>query len=348
MRKGFGGDFMLIKKLTDLNGLPGNEGEVREFIKNEIKDHVDELYTDRLGSLIAVKNKNAEGRHIGYAAHMDEVGLIVTWIDNDGYLKFESWGVDPRIFPSKIVKIGKNKVTGVIGTKAIHLQEPTERTKALPVDKLYIDIGAKSKEEAEKLVSLGDFVAFDSEFVEFGDHKIKAKALDDRVGCAMLIEMLKSDYPYKMTAVFNVQEEVGLRGSAVTSKLIDCDLILNIEGTVSADMPGLKPHQTVNTQGNGPSISLIDNASIYLRKYVDAMTKVAEAHNIPCQFRRTQNGGTDAGQYHTGKTGTPVIGLAVPCRYIHSPVSVMDKRDYDNLLKLMKAFSEEYCGEKIL
>lgn len=339
---------MLIKELTELNGLPGWENEVRAFIKNEIKDYVDELYVDRLGSLIAVKNKNAQGRHIGFGAHMDEVGLVITWIDQEGYLKFDSWGVDPRVLPSKIVKVGKNKVTGIIGTKAIHLQEASERTKALPLDKLYIDIGAKTKEEAEALVSLGEFAAFDSDYVEFGEHKIKAKALDDRVGCAVLIAMLQSDLPYKMTACFNVQEEVGLRGSAVTANLINVDLMVNVEGTVSADTPGVSPHQTVNVQGNGPSISLIDNTSIYLKKYVDSVVQVAKEKNIPYQFRRTQNGGTDAGNYHTLQEGTPCINVAAPCRYIHSPVSVADKRDCENLLKLVKEYTIAYCEGRVL
>ena len=339
---------MLIKRLTDANGLPGHEGEVRELIKAEIKDFVDEMYTDRMGNLIAVKNKNKEGRHIALSAHMDEVGMCVTHIDSTGYLKLHSWGVDPRVLPAKIVKIGKNRVTGVIGTKAIHLQEPNEREKALGVDKLYIDLGVESKEEAEKLVSIGDYVAFDSEFVEFGDNKIKAKALDDRAGCLAIIEALKSDYPGKVTACFVVQEEVGLRGSKIAAMQIDADLVLNLEGTISADTMGIKEHQNVNIHGNGPSISMLDRTSVYLKKYIDAMVEVAEKNNIPCQFRRSAMGGTDAAAYHVAHGGVPVIGLAVPCRYIHSPVSVVDKRDLEHYLNLVQKFMFAYGNGEVL
>ena len=338
---------MLIKRLTDANGLPGFECEVREIIKEEIKSYVDEMYTDRMGNLIAVKNKNKEGRHIALSAHMDEVGLCVSHVDKDGYIRFHSWGVDARILPAKIVKIGKNRVTGVIGTKAIHLQEPQERTMALAIDKLYIDIGADSKEEAEKLVEVGDYVAFDSDYVEFGT-KIKAKALDDRVGCIAMIEALKSDYPHKLTACFVVQEEVGLRGSMISAYQINADLVLNLEGTISADTMGIKEHQTVNIQGNGPSISLIDRTSIYLKKYIDAIREVADKNNIPYQFRRSQMGGTDAANYHTAHGGTPVIGIAVPCRYIHSPVSIVDKRDLENFFKLIHKFIFAYGNGEVL
>jgi len=338
---------MLIKRLTDANGMPGFECEVREIIKEEIKPYVDEMYTDRMGNLIAVKNKDKAGRHIALSAHMDEVGLCVTHIDKDGYIRFHSWGVDARILPAKIVRIGKDRLPGVIGTKAIHLQAPTERTKALSIDKLYIDIGAESKEEAEKLVEIGDFVAFDSEYVEFGS-KIKAKALDDRAGCLAMIEVLKSDYPYKLTACFVVQEEVGLRGSAIAAYQIHADLILNLEGTISADSMGIKDHQTVNVQGNGPSISMIDRTSVYLRKYIDALTEVADKNDIPYQFRRSQMGGTDAANYHIAHGGTPVIGLAVPCRYIHSPVSVVDKADLENFLKLAQKFVFAYGNGEVL
>lgn len=338
---------MLIKRLTDANGLPGFECEVREIIKEEIKPYVNEMYTDRMGNLIAVKNKDKEGRHLALSAHMDEVGLCVSHIDKDGYIRFHSWGVDARILPAKIVRIGKNRVVGVTGTKAIHLQEPDERSKALPIDKLYIDIGAESKEEAEKLVEPGDFVAFDSDYVEFGS-KIKAKALDDRVGCLAIIEALKSDYPYKLTACFVVQEEVGLRGSIISAYQIDADLVLNLEGTIAADTMGIKEHQSVNIQGAGPSISMIDRTSIYLKKYIDALIEVADKNGIPYQFRRSQMGGTDAANYHAAHGGTPVIGLALPCRYIHSPVSIVDKKDLEDFLKLTQKFIFAYGNGEVL
>ena len=325
---------MLIKKLTDACGLPGHEKEVREIIKAELEGHVDSMITDRLGNLIAVKNQNAPGRHVALSAHMDEVGLCIKSIDKDGYLGFDSWGVDARVLYTKPVLVGKDKIPGVIGAAPIHLLPPDQRSKPAPVDKLYIDIGAKNKEDAERYVSLGDFAAFDSEYVEFGEHKIKAKALDDRVGCAAIIEALRSGVKHKVTGVFTTQEEVGLRGAAAAANRVDAGLVINIEGTVCADTAG-DDERHISEQGQGPVISIADRTSYYLREYVDSIIKTAEENGIPYQIKKGAVGGTDAGRFHTAKGGTPCIGLAAPCRYIHSPVSVIDRRDYDNLVKLV-------------
>ena len=329
---------MLVKKLTDVCGLPGYENEVRELIKDELKGHVDSIITDRMGNLIAVKNQNSPGRHIALSAHMDEVGLCIIFIDENGYLKFETWGVDPRVLFSKAVLVGKNKIPGLIGALPFQLTPADQRTNAVPTDKLYIDIGAKSKEEAEKSVSLGDFVAFKSDFMEFGEHKVKAKALDDRVGCAAIIEVLKNDCKNKLTGIFCVQEEIGMRGSAVAANRIDADLVIVVEGTVCADTDAEETERQVTEQGLGPAISILDKRSVYLRKYTDTMIECAKKNNIPYQLRRTGIGGTDAGRYHQAKGGAPCIGVSVPCRYIHSPVSVMDIRDYENLVKLIKEY----------
>ena len=338
---------MLIKKLTDINGLPSYEEDVRAAIKEEIKDYVDSMYTDRLGNLIAVKNEKSSGAHIGLSAHMDEAGMVVTSIEKSGMIKFDTWGVLPKVMLSKTVKIGKNQVPGVIGAKPIHLQRPEERETVLDLDRIYIDIGAISKEDAEKYVEIGDYIAFDSEYREMGKHKIKAKALDDRLGCAVIIEMLKSDIPHKLTAVFCTQEEVGLRGSAVAANQIFTDLIINLEGTVCADSGDIDEHLRVTTQGEGPALSIRDTTSIYLKKYYQQMIDCSKENNIPLQFRRSGAGGTDSLNYHTAHGGTPVIGLAVPCRYIHTPVSMCDKRDYEALLALVKAFILKYNKEAV-
>jgi len=324
---------MLIKKLTDALGLPGYEKEIRDVIKSELEGYVDSLATDRLGNLIAVKNGGAPGRHIALCAHMDEVGLCINAIDKDGYLKFDTWGVDARVLYSKPVLVGKDKIPGVIGAAPIHLLPPERRTEAVPADRLYIDIGAKNKEDAEKYVKLGDFASFASEYVEFGEYKIKAKALDDRVGCAAIIEALKSDCKNKVTGIFTTQEEVGLRGAAVAANRVDADLVIVIEGTVCADTAG-EDERRVTTQGLGPVVSFADRTSLYPKKYVESMIQCAKAGGIPYQVKRGAVGGTDAGRFHTAKGGTPCIGLAAPCRYIHSPVSVIDRRDYENLVKL--------------
>jgi len=277
---------MLIKKLTDACGLPGCEKEVREIIKAELDGHVDSVFTDRLGNLIAVKNQNAPGRHIALCAHMDEVGLCIKGIDKEGYLKFDSWGVDARVLYSKRVAVSEKKIPGVIGAAPIHLLPPERRTEVVPADKLYIDIGAKTKDEAESCVELGDFVAFVSEYTEFGEHKIKAKALDDRVGCAAIIETLKGDCKNKLTAIFTVQEETGLRGAAAAANRIDADLAIVVEGTVCADTED-EDARTVTVQGCGPVVSLADNASVYQKKYIESITACAKLNGIPFQYRRT-------------------------------------------------------------
>ena len=336
---------MLLKKLTEINGLPSWEDDIRAAIKEEIKDHVDSMHTDRLGNIIAVKNEAAAGAHIGLSAHMDEAGLVIKRIEKNGLIKFESWGVLPKILVSKTVKIGKDQVPGVIGAKPIHLQKPEERETVLELDRIYIDIGATSKEDTEKYVQPGDYIAFDSEYREFGKNKIKAKALDDRLGCAAIIELLRSEIPHKLTAVFCVQEEVGIRGSAVAANQVFADLFINIEGTICADSEDIDEHMRVTAHGQGPALSIKDSSSIYLRKYYQKMIDTAKENDIPIQFRRTGAGGTDAFSYHTAHGGTPVIGLAVPCRYIHTPVSMCDKRDYENMIALVKAFILNYNGE---
>ncbi|MCL2060392.1 MAG: M20/M25/M40 family metallo-hydrolase [Oscillospiraceae bacterium] len=345
----------LLKRLTEADGLPGFEDDVRKIIQDELGGVASiQMRTDRMGNLIAEKNKGAKGAassggpHIALSAHMDEVGLCVRGIDSSGGIQFASWGVDARLLPSTHVRVGPNKLPGVIGTKPIHLQSAAERKSVVGIDKLFIDIGCGTKAECEKLVALGDFVAFDSRYVEFGEGKVKAKALDDRAGCAAIIEILKQDKPYRLTGVFCAQEEVGLRGSAVAANGLDADLVINIEGTVGADMEGVDENDHVTTQGAGPALSLVDRTSVYSRKYIDAIVKLADECGIPYQFRRTGAGGTDAGNFHTARGGTPCIGIAVPCRYIHSPVSVMDKGDYENLVRLVGCFIKKMNGGAII
>lgn len=328
---------MNIEELTNASGISGSEGYVKKIIREEIEKYTDQIYTDRMGNLIAVKNQDADSAHIALSAHMDEVGLYMKSIDSDGFLKFAPFGIDPRVLVSKTIYIGRNAVPGIIGVKPIHLQNPADRVNAFSLDSMFIDIGATSKEDAEKYVSIGDYAVFESSYREFGSSKIKAKALDDRVGCMAIIEILKKDLPCKITAVFCTQEEIGTRGSAAVASALNADLVINIEGTVCADTSGVDEKDHVTTQGMGPAISLMDTGSIYLRKVVKAAVKVASENGIPYQYRRSGAGGTDGKNYHQSTTGTPVLGISVPCRYIHSPVSVMDKGDYANLLRLAEA-----------
>ena len=234
---------MLLKRLTEAAGVSGNEKEVRDIIIEEIKDHVDELIVDRLGNVIAYKKGKEDSKKLMITAHMDEVGLMITDIDNEGLLKFTTvGGIDKRILVSKPVLIGKNKILGVIGAKPIHLQKRDEWQKALNIDQLYIDIGAKNKEEAERLVNIGDYVSFDSQYIEFGDDLIKAKALDNRVGCSLLIELIKETKDIGFYGVFTVMEEIGLVGAGPAAYRVDPDISIILEGTLFYELPNMDEH----------------------------------------------------------------------------------------------------------
>lgn len=328
---------MLLEKLTEACGGPGQEDEVRNLIRDAVTPLVDEVKTDALGNLITVKNKNAKGPKVMLAAHMDEVALMILSIESNGLLKFNPiGGIDPRVLVAKSVVIGKNRVSGVIGSKPIHLQRPQERTQPLGINELFVDIGASRKEDAEKLVNIGDLAYFTTKYQEIGSDKIKAKALDDRVGCNMLIEILKDDYQFPLYGAFTVQEEVGLRGSGVATHQIEPDIALILEGTTASDVPEIPEHRHATSVGKGPSITIMDSSVIPDQRLVAKLLQLADQHQIPVQYRRSTAGGTDAGRIQAIRTGTRVAGIAIPCRYIHSPASIMSKHDMENAIKLVK------------
>lgn len=327
---------MFLKELTELSGVSGYEYEVRNYIKNKLKEIDCEYYIDKLGNVIA-HNKGRKNKTIMVAAHMDEVGLIVRQIDSKGLIKFEAvGGIDQRVLNSKVVLVGDNKIPGVIGSKAVHLMSKEERGKSLPIDKLYIDIGTDSKEETEKLVSIGDYVSFKSDYVEFGDNMIKGKALDDRVGCSILLELLSMKLDADFYGVFTVMEEVGLRGAETAAYQLEPDLGIVLEGTVSADMPEVEDYDKTTIIGNGAALSIMDNATVYDIDVVREVAKIAEDNNIQYQYRTSGAGGNDAGAIHKTKKGAKVVSISIPCRYIHSSVSVASKNDYENVLRLTK------------
>lgn len=337
---------MLLKRLTEAAGIPGQEAEIRNVIRAEVTGIADEVRTDALGNLIAYKAARKTGDRrpldvprVMLAAHMDEVGLMILSIEKSGLLKFGTvGGVDARVLVSKTVLIGPNKIPGVIGAKPIHLQEPEERTRPIKVESMFIDIGAKSKEEAEKRVKIGDFAMFDTKFEEIGRNVVKGKAFDDRAGCAVLIEALRGDYGFDLYAVFTVQEEVGLRGSGVAAFDINPDIALALEGTTAFDVADTPEHGHSTSMGNGPAITFMDASVISTKGIVRRLLDVAQKEGIPTQFKRTVTGGTDAGRINTTREGIPAATVAVPCRYIHSPVSLVSLDDYQNTVRLVKGF----------
>lgn len=327
----------MLKDLCLLNGTSGDEVRVRDYIINEIKEY-STYKVDNLGSVIAYKKgKKKPNKTVCINAHMDEVGFIITGITSDGYLRFAPvGGIDTKVCLDRAVTVGENRINGVIADKAYHLLEDSEKDKAPSFDKLLIDIGAKSETEAQSVVSLGDFAYFESDYTELGNGYIKAKALDDRIGCMLMIELIKSEFEYDTVFCFNVQEEVGLRGSKCTSFAVGADISIVLEATTAGDLDGVTGADRVCVLGNGGVVSFMDNRTIYDRELYKLAMNIASKNNIPVQTKTAVAGGNDAGSIQTSGKGAKVMALSLPCRYIHSPSSVVKKSDIDNTRKLLK------------
>ena len=310
---------------------------MRDYIINEIKDYCT-YEVDNLGSVIAYKKGNKKpNKTVSVNAHMDEVGFIITGITSDGYLRFAPvGGIDTKVCLDRAVTVGENRINGVIADKAYHLLEDSEKDKAPSFDKLLIDIGAKSEAEAQSVVSLGDFAYFESDYTELGNGYIKAKALDDRIGCMLMIELIKSELEYDTVFCFNVQEEVGLRGSKCTSFAVGADVSIVLEATTAGDLDGVEGADRVCVLGNGGVVSFMDNRTIYDRELYKLAMNTAKENNFPVQTKTAVAGGNDAGSIQTSGKGAKVMALSLPCRYIHSPSSVVKQSDIDNTRKLLK------------
>ncbi len=347
----------LIRKLSLAFGPSGCEDEVRELILEQIQGDCNSYRIDKAGNLIACvcgrgPDYNAETpRRILLSAHMDEVGLMVTEITEEGYLKFGTvGGIDPRVLCGRHVIVGdKRKLHGVIASKAIHLQTPEERTKSTPVSKMYIDIGAKSREEAGKHVSVGDCAVFDSEFVTFGKdgRSMKGKALDDRAGCALLIEIMRSLYrnpgnmPFDVYFSFTTCEEVGISGANVAAFGVKPDTAIILEATGVNDLPGAG-RNAVSKQGEGGTLSLCDRGTVYDMGFINYARQTAEEKGLKVQLKQAFTGGTDAAHIQRALTGVRVLGLSLPTRYIHSASCVALYEDYEQTRDLVIAMLREW------
>ena len=334
-----------LKNLCLIDGTSGDEVKIRDYIISAIKDKCT-YEVDPMGNILAFKKgKNTPKNKVMLAAHMDEVGFIVTYICDNGYLKFTNvGGVDPKVAVGRAIKVGENAVNGVIGNKAVHLCHGDEETTVPKLDKLYIDIGAKDKEEAEKYVSLGDSVYFVSDFVEFGEDKIKAKAIDDRFGCAIMLKMIDSELEYDTHFAFLVQEEVGCRGGGAAVFTIRPDYAIVLEATTASDISGVSDEDRVCVQGKGAVVSFMDRSTVYNRDLFKGAFALAEEKNIPIQAKTTVAGGNDASAIHKACSGVYTIAVSLPCRYIHSGTSVGDKKDMQACYDLAVALSEEYAN----
>ena len=312
----------LLKKLTTAIGVSGSEEKVRDIILDEVKKIENTEYKiTNLGDLIV--NKKGEmtpKKKLMLAAHMDEVGLMVNNIDDEGYLHFITiGGINSEVLLAKRVFV--NGFPGVIGGKPVHLMSSEEKEKAVPTDELTVDIGAINKEDAEKYVSIGDVIHFEP-FFEADEKKITAKSLDDRIGCYLLIETMREKLPFDMTIVFTTREEIGSIGAAAVSPLVDPDLCISVEGTVAGDVNGKEGAEACTTLGKGIAVSLKDRGTLYDPKLIKLAFKLSKENDIKCQPRALSAGSTDATYMHKTKNGARAMGISVPTRYIHSPVSM--------------------------
>lgn len=335
----------LIRKLCALHGPSGCEDEVRDFIRRCGEPYADQIREDSMGNLLMFrKGKQTCAKKVMLAAHMDEVGLIVKGITEEGMLKFGFvGGVDPRVVIGRKVLFGK--VQGIVGIKAVHLTTSSERKTMPKTSDLYIDIGASSKKEAEKKISLGAYGVFDSRCVEFGDGLLKAKAIDDRLGCAVLLKILQEQPEIDTWFAFTVQEEVGLRGARCAAFAINPDFCLVVESTTAADLADVPKHKRVCELRNGAVLPFMDRATIYDEELFTMLRDAAGEKHIPWQTKHMIAGGTDAGRIHLTRSGVRTCAVAAPVRYIHSPSCVASISDMEGVLSIARLFLEK-IGEK--
>ena len=332
-----------LETLCCLEGVTGGEDEVRDYILERAMPHADEIRTDPMGNLmIFKKGAVTPKKRVMLCAHLDEVGLIVTYITDDGYLRFDqAGGIDRRVLPGKRVYVGPDRVLGVIGMKAFHLTNAEQRKTLPEMREMYIDIGASDRAEAEKHVHIGDLAAFDDTVVRFGDGYIKAKAIDDRAGCATMLDLIESELPCDCWFVFTVQEEVGTRGATVAAREICPDVALVLEGTTAADIPGAEGAAKICQLGKGIVLPLMDRGTIYDRGLYKLLGRLADENGIPWQTKSVIAGGTDGSAVQRSGAGVTVAAVSVPVRNIHSPASVARIDECEAQYKLVRLFLQE-------
>lgn len=343
-------DFSILKTLTALPGISGREGAVRDYLKTLLTPYADEIRTDALGNLIVLK-KGTSGKKLLLCAHMDEVGLMIHHVDERGFARFITvGGIDPRTLLAQRVRVqtASGERLGVIDVKPAHITTEADRGRALGVKELFIDLGLPA-EEAKKCVEPGDWAVLDRDYVEFGDERISAKALDNRVGAFVLAELVRAlkDPFYDVYAVFTVQEEVGLRGAKTAAFGIDADVALCLDTTGAADIPGVAPQDYITVLDGGVGVTVIDSCTITPQWLFNALKQICDKNNIRRQVRVAPRGGNDAGEIHLSKTGIPTCGLSIPTRNIHSNVEVICKRDVENVLRLVLTVAQNGVEEAV-
>lgn len=326
-----------------LNGTSGDEKNVRDFIISHLPEDCD-YAVDSLGNLIVNKKGETEPKNkVALFAHMDEVGFIVTYITDDGFVNVASvGGIDNSALFGK--KLTINGCVGVAGAKAIHQCSSDEAKKIPEITDVSVDFGFESREEAEKYISLGDFGYFKSDFIEFGNDMIKSKALDDRLGCAVMLELLQEKSKINYTCVFTVQEEIGTRGATVSAYTVNPDYAIVIETTTASDIPDTPENKKVCKVGKGAVVSFMDRGTIYNKDLYKKAREIADKNDIANQTKTVVAGGNDASAIHKSAGGIKTIAVSLPCRYIHSSASVGSKVDMESVKSLANALLEEFAN----
>ena len=329
----------LLKQLCEIPGISGREERVRAFLMEAIGDKA-QCKVDALGNLLVHKEGKSRGiKRVLLDAHMDEVGFLITHVDEEGFLRFTTvGGIDSKVLLGTHVLVGDNLLPGVIAGKPIHLLKADERDKAVDASDLRIDIGASSKEQAEQVVHPGDMAVWDTSFEKMGN-LLKGRALDNRAGCAMLLKLVLGEVPYDLDVVFSVQEEIGLHGAKTAAFARKPDLSIVVDTTTAADLSGVPEEKQVCRLGSGPAISFMDLRTMYDKSLYDAAFSMAKRLNIPCQPKASVSGGNNAGAIHQSGTGVRTLALSTPCRYLHSPAGLICEDDLTNGLILVRELS---------
>jgi putative aminopeptidase FrvX len=335
----------LLRTLSDAFGPSGFEDEVRDTLRELVEPLVDEVRVDTLGNLIATRH--GSGPRLMLDAHMDEIGFMVSHVEDGGFLRFTpTSGWDPRIVPSHALTIRTERGTlqkGMIGTPPPHITPPAERDKPFRLDDLFVDIGATSADEVADLgIRVGSPAVIAYPFEQLNDDAVMGRALDDRAGCAVIVRTLEAlrdaDLGVSLVAAFTVQEEVGLRGAGTAAFQIEPDIALALEGTIAADTPGISGARQITRQGRGPVISVMDGGMIVPSRFVRALSMIADAEGLAWQYKTPPAGGTDAGAIHRSRGGVLSGVVSLPCRYIHSPYAIMRLSDFEATVRLVTAF----------
>ncbi|MBR3213514.1 MAG: M42 family metallopeptidase [Methanosphaera sp.] len=332
----------LLEELSLTPAISGNEEKIREIIIRELEDSVDEIETDVMGNVVCTKKGKADAPTVMLASHMDEIGLMVKYIDKNGFVKFiKIGGINDQMLSNQAVIIhhdGK-EVPGVIGSKPPHVTKAEEKNKVIPYNEMFIDIGAEDREDAEKMVSVGDMITLRSWFEEYPNDKVMGKALDNRIGCYVMMEIMKrTESRATIYGVGTVQEEVGLKGAKVSSYHLNPDYAFALDTTICGDHPGIKLEESPCKMGSGPAVILADRSGdgvITPKVMKDMIINAASIKDIEIQLEASDGGTTDATAIHLNREGIITGVISVPTRYLHTPVSVASCKDIENTIELM-------------